>query len=146
MYNFENTAIFSQTKSLLSHRWRIATFPWLLSRRSGGGRGWRHWQIQRARPFVLLQTICWIYHSAPFYVCSAPTDSPPMYYLKKYDSLNLNLELTWLEVRFWNWPFKVRRYVFRTVSTSWIRWCHFYVRISIIEKKLLMKNHRREKR
>ena len=44
------------------------------------------------------------------------------------------LDLTWPEVKFWNWPFKVKRYVFRTVSTSWTRWYHSHFRISYIKK------------
>ena len=44
--------------------------------------------------------------------------------------------MTWPspEVKFWNWPFKVKRYIFWTLSTSATRWCLFYFRISVIEK------------
>ena len=49
--------------------------------------------------------------------------------------------MTWpsSEVKFWNWPFKVKRYIFWTLSTSATRWCLFYFRISVI-KKLFMEN------
>ena len=44
--------------------------------------------------------------------------------------------MTWPspEVKFWNWPFKVKRYIFWTLSTSATRWCLFYFRISVIKK------------
>ena len=44
--------------------------------------------------------------------------------------------MTWPspEVKFWNWPFKVKRYIFWTFSTSATRWCLFYFRISVIKK------------
>ena len=45
----------------------------------------------------------------------------------------------WPEVKFWPWPFKVKRYIFRSLSTSWTRWCHFYFRISIIKKVITEK-------
>ena len=45
-----------------------------------------------------------------------------------------DLDLTWPEVKFWNGHFMVKRYIFRTVSTSGTRLCHFHFRISIIKK------------
>ena len=54
-----------------------------------------------------------------------------------------DLDLTWPEVKFRNWPFKVKTYIFRNGSTRRTRWCHFNRHISHI-KKLLMKNHLRE--
>ena len=48
------------------------------------------------------------------------------------DLLGSWTDLTWPEVRFWNWSFKVKRYVFWSVSTSWTRLCHFRFCISII--------------
>ena len=44
--------------------------------------------------------------------------------------------MTWPspEVKFWNWPFKVKRYIFWTLSTSATQWCLFYFRISVIKK------------
>ena len=49
-----------------------------------------------------------------------------------------DLDLTWPEVKFWTWPFKVKKYMFRIGTTRWTRWCHFYTRTSNV-KKLLMK-------
>ena len=48
--------------------------------------------------------------------------------------------MTWPspEVKFWNWPFKVKRYIFWTFSTSATRWCLFFV--SLLSKKLFMEN------
>ena len=45
-----------------------------------------------------------------------------------------DLDLTWPEVKFSNWPFKVKKYMFRTGLTRRTRWCHFYFRFSHIEK------------
>ena len=44
--------------------------------------------------------------------------------------------MTWPspEVKFWNWPFNFKRYIFWTLSTSATRWCLFYFRISVIKK------------
>ena len=49
--------------------------------------------------------------------------------------------MTWPspEVKFWNWPFKVKRYIFWTLSTSATRWCLFYF-VSLLSKKLFMEN------
>ena len=40
----------------------------------------------------------------------------------------------WPEVRFWNWAFKVKKYMFRTGSTRRTRWCHFHCHIYLIQK------------
>ena len=44
------------------------------------------------------------------------------------------LDLTWPEPRFWNWPFKFKKYNFRTGSArrKWLR--HVYFRVSQIKK------------
>ena len=44
------------------------------------------------------------------------------------------LDLTWPEVKFWNWSFKAKKYMFRTGSTRQTRWCHFYFRVSHIKE------------
>ena len=54
-----------------------------------------------------------------------------------------DFEPTCPKVKFWNWPFNVKKYMCRTGSTRRTRWCHFHFRISHI-KKLFMKNHLRE--
>ena len=56
-----------------------------------------------------------------------------------------DLDLRWPEVKYSNWPFKVKNHMFRTGLTRRTRWCPFYFRISDT-KKVLMKNHLREKR
>ena len=57
---------------------------------------------------------------------------------------DLDLNLTSPEVKFSNYPLKVNKYMCRTGSTSRTRWCHFFLFISPITKKLLTKNHLRE--
>ena len=55
-----------------------------------------------------------------------------------------DLDLTWPEVKFWNWPFLVKKYTGRTGSTRPTWWCHFYFCITHIKR--LIQNHLREKR
>ena len=45
-----------------------------------------------------------------------------------------DLGLTWPGVKFSNWPFKVKKYTFRTGLTRQTQWCHFFV--SLVSKKL----------
>ena len=45
-----------------------------------------------------------------------------------------HLDLTWPEVKYSNWPFKVKKYMSRTGSTMPTGWCHSCFRISHIQK------------
>ena len=47
--------------------------------------------------------------------------------------LGPDFDLTWPEVRFWNWHFKVKKDMFRTGSTRQTRWCHF-IFLSLMSK------------
>ena len=53
---------------------------------------------------------------------------------------DLDLSLTWPKVKFWNWPFNIKKYMFQTRSTSWTRWCHFFYFRSSHVKKVINKN------
>ena len=41
-----------------------------------------------------------------------------------------DLDLTWPEKRFWNWYFKVEKYMIRTGSKRRTRWCQFHFHVS----------------
>ena len=41
-----------------------------------------------------------------------------------------DLDLTWPEERFWNWPFNVEKYIIWTGSKTRTRWCHFHFHLS----------------
>ena len=55
----------------------------------------------------------------------------------QYDLIGLTCDLTWpwLEVKFWYWPFKVHKYMFRRVSTRGTRCCQNYVPIALLVLK-----------
>ena len=46
-----------------------------------------------------------------------------------------DLDLTWSEVKFLNWLFKIKQYIFRTGSTRPIRWHYFFYCISHSKKE-----------
>ena len=52
-----------------------------------------------------------------------------------------DLGLTWPEVKYWNWPCKVRKNIFRIGSTRRTRWCPF-IFVSLISAKLLMSHEK----
>ena len=47
----------------------------------------------------------------------------------------------WPEVKFWPWPFEVKKYIFRTVSARETRWCHrrfaIFISSKVIREKRL---------
>ena len=76
--------------------------------------------------------------------CQATWLVEPLQAMCMLTYLGIDLSLTWPEVKFWNWPFKIKNAYF---EPAW--WGEhgdvFFIFVSLMSKKLLMKNHFREK-